>query len=105
MDKDRQLISPPIKKEKDIKREKDVKKEVKAEKDHREQHRAKDAKVAESELVRDLKAQLKYVISELNIFTVYCMGKIMVVHLFCDKFKLSSLKKIVKSIIYVNNIH
>jgi E3 ubiquitin-protein ligase BRE1 len=36
-----------------------VKKEVKTEKDHREQHRAKDAKVAESELVRDLKAQLK----------------------------------------------
>ncbi|PNF43153.1 E3 ubiquitin-protein ligase Bre1 [Cryptotermes secundus] len=59
IDKDRQLTSPPIKKEKDIKREKDVKKEVKTEKDHREQHRAKDAKVAESEMVRDLKAQLK----------------------------------------------
>jgi len=36
-----------------------VKKEIKTEKDHREQHRAKDAKGAESELVRDLKAQLK----------------------------------------------
>jgi E3 ubiquitin-protein ligase BRE1 len=59
VDKDRQLTSPPIKKEKDIKREKDVKKEIKTEKDHREQHRAKDAKGAESELVRDLKAQLK----------------------------------------------
>lgn len=61
-DKDRQLTSPTIKKEKDIKREKDVKKEVKVEKDHREQHRSKDAKVAESEIVRDLRAQLKYVL-------------------------------------------
>ena len=55
------LASPTLKKEKDIKREKDVKKEtIKSE--HRDQttHRSKDAKVAESELVRDLKAQLKY---------------------------------------------
>lgn len=56
------LTSPTLKKEKDIKREKDIKKEaVKTE--HRDPvHRAKDTKVAESELVRDLKAQLKYVI-------------------------------------------
>lgn len=53
------LASPTLKKEKDIKREKDIKKEIKTE--HRDQaHRTKDAKVAESELVRDLKAQLKY---------------------------------------------
>lgn len=64
VDKDRQLTSPPIKKEKDIKREKDVKKEIKTEKDHREQHRAKDAKGAESELVRDLKAQLKKAVND-----------------------------------------
>lgn len=53
------LTSPTLKKEKDIKREKDVKKEtVKTE--HRDPaHRAKETKVAESELVRDLKAQLK----------------------------------------------
>jgi hypothetical protein len=36
-----------------------VKKEPKTEKDHREQHRNKEAKAAENELVRDLKAQLK----------------------------------------------
>lgn len=55
------LTSPTLKKEKDIKREKDIKKEsIKPE--HRDPaHRAKDAKMAESELVRDLKAQLKYV--------------------------------------------
>ncbi|XP_069673294.1 E3 ubiquitin-protein ligase Bre1 isoform X1 [Periplaneta americana] len=64
VDKDRQLTSPPIKKEKDIKREKDIKKEIKTEKDHREQHRAKEAKVAESELVRDLKAQLKKAVND-----------------------------------------
>ncbi|PSN50248.1 E3 ubiquitin-protein ligase Bre1 [Blattella germanica] len=63
-DKDRQLTSPPIKKEKDIKREKDVKKEIKTEKDHREQHRAKEAKVVESEIVRDLKAQLKKAVND-----------------------------------------
>ena len=52
------LTSPTLKKEKDIKRDKDIKKEVKTE--HRDPaHRTKDAKVAESELVRDLKAQLK----------------------------------------------
>lgn len=55
------LTSPTVKKEKDIKREKDIKKEsIKTE--HREPaHRTKDSKMAESELVRDLKAQLKYV--------------------------------------------
>lgn len=54
------LTSPTLKKEKDIKREKDIKKEsIKTE--HRDPvHRTKDTKVAESELVRDLKAQLKY---------------------------------------------
>ncbi|XP_008209347.1 E3 ubiquitin-protein ligase Bre1 isoform X2 [Nasonia vitripennis] len=60
------LASPTLKKEKDIKREKDIKKEtVKTE--HRDQtHRAKDAKVAESELVRDLKAQLKKAVNEMK---------------------------------------
>lgn len=55
------LASPNFKKEKDIKREKDIKKDaIKVE--HRDQtHRARDAKIAESDLVRDLKAQLKYV--------------------------------------------
>lgn len=54
--------SPTAKKEGGIKQEKGtVKKEgaVKTEKDHREAQRAKEAKIAESELVRDLKAQLK----------------------------------------------
>lgn len=38
----------------------EVKKEVKTEKEHRgEQHRNKEAKAIETELVRDLKAQLK----------------------------------------------
>lgn len=55
------LTSPILKKEKDIKREKDIKKEL-LKTEHRDQsHRTKDAKMAESELVRDLKAQLKYV--------------------------------------------
>ncbi|XP_046998497.1 E3 ubiquitin-protein ligase Bre1 isoform X2 [Schistocerca americana] len=64
-DKERQLTSPTIKKEKDIKREKgEVKKEIKTEKDHREQHRGKDAKTAESELVRDLRAQLKKALND-----------------------------------------
>lgn len=60
------LTSPTLKKEKDIKREKDIKKEsVKTE--HRDPtHRAKDAKVAESELVRDLKAQLKKAVNEMK---------------------------------------
>lgn len=55
------LTSPTLKKEKDIKREKDIKKEsVKTE--HRDPaHRTKDGKMVESEIVRDLKAQLKYV--------------------------------------------
>jgi len=55
------LTSPTLKKEKDIKREKDIKKEL-LKTEHRDTiHRTKDAKMAESELVRDLKAQLKYV--------------------------------------------
>ena len=33
---------------------------TKTEKDHREAQRVKDAKIAESEIVRDLKNQLKY---------------------------------------------
>ncbi|XP_025160593.1 E3 ubiquitin-protein ligase Bre1 isoform X3 [Harpegnathos saltator] len=60
------LTSPTIKKEKDIKREKDIKKEsIKTE--HRDTaHRSKDAKMAESELVRDLKAQLKKAVNEMK---------------------------------------
>ncbi|XP_011631445.1 E3 ubiquitin-protein ligase Bre1 isoform X1 [Pogonomyrmex barbatus] len=60
------LTSPTLKKEKDIKREKDIKKEsVKTE--HRDPtHRTKDAKMAESELVRDLKAQLKKAVNEMK---------------------------------------
>ena len=63
------LTSPTLKKEKDNKREKDTKKEtIKTE--HRDPaHRAKDTKVAESELVRDLKAQLKYVLY-LTLFSI-----------------------------------
>ncbi|XP_067012730.1 E3 ubiquitin-protein ligase Bre1 isoform X2 [Anabrus simplex] len=66
IDKDRLMTSPPTKKEKDVKRcEKgDVKKEVKTEKDHKEQHRNKEAKVAESEMVRDLRAQLKKAVND-----------------------------------------
>lgn len=62
------LTSPTIKKEKDIKREKDIKKEsIKTE--HRDPaHRTKDTKMAESELVRDLKAQLKYVGIDIKYF-------------------------------------
>lgn len=61
------LTSPTLKKEKDNKREKDTKKEtIKTE--HRDPtHRAKDTKVAESELVRDLKAQLKYVLYHITL--------------------------------------
>lgn len=54
--------SPSAKKDGNVKQEKGVvKKEsaVKTEKDHREPQRAKDAKIAESEIVRDLKNQLK----------------------------------------------
>nr|XP_050848492.1 E3 ubiquitin-protein ligase Bre1 isoform X2 [Vespula vulgaris] len=60
------LTSPTLKKEKDIKREKDIKKEsIKTE--HRDPvHRTKDTKVAESELVRDLKAQLKKAVNEMK---------------------------------------
>ncbi|XP_015514914.1 E3 ubiquitin-protein ligase Bre1 isoform X2 [Neodiprion pinetum] len=60
------LASPTLKKEKDTKREKDVKKEtVKTE--HREPaHRTKETKIMESELVRDLKAQLKKAVNEMK---------------------------------------
>lgn len=65
------LTSPTLKKEKDIKREKDIKKEsIKTE--HRDPaHRTKDAKMAESELVRDLKAQLKYVQRDIEHYFIY----------------------------------
>nr|CAD7447157.1 unnamed protein product [Timema bartmani] len=62
-DKD-QLQSPTMKKEKDLKKEKDVKKEVKNEKDQKEQHRAKELKAADSEMVRDLRAQLKKALND-----------------------------------------
>lgn len=60
------LTSPTLKKEKDIKREKDIKKEsVKTE--HRDPaHRTKDGKMVESEIVRDLKAQLKKAVNEMK---------------------------------------
>lgn len=56
----------PLKKE-GVKQEKGVvKKEdmIKQEKDHRETQRAKEAKIAESEMVRDLKNQLKKALNE-----------------------------------------
>ncbi|EFA09945.1 E3 ubiquitin-protein ligase Bre1 [Tribolium castaneum] len=59
--------SPSAKKDAGVKQEKGaVKKEptVKTEKDHREAQRAKDAKIAESEMVRDLKNQLKKALNE-----------------------------------------
>ncbi|XP_011341298.1 E3 ubiquitin-protein ligase Bre1 isoform X2 [Ooceraea biroi] len=60
------LTSPTLKKEKDIKREKDIKKEL-LKTEHRDPtHRTKDAKMAESELVRDLKAQLKKAVNEMK---------------------------------------
>ncbi|KAK0162907.1 hypothetical protein PV327_006638 [Microctonus hyperodae] len=61
--------SPTLKKEKEIKREKDVKKEGGIKSEHREQaasHRVKDPKVVESEIVRDLKAQLKKTVNEMK---------------------------------------
>ncbi|CAG9834793.1 unnamed protein product [Diabrotica balteata] len=59
--------SPGVKKEGAPKQDKNtVKKEVvpKAEKDHREAMKAKEAKIAENELVRDLKNQLKKALNE-----------------------------------------
>ncbi|KAH0807506.1 hypothetical protein GEV33_015279 [Tenebrio molitor] len=59
--------SPSAKKDAGVKQEKGtVKKEpaVKTEKDHREAQRVKDAKIAESEMVRDLKNQLKKALNE-----------------------------------------
>ncbi|XP_048507689.1 E3 ubiquitin-protein ligase Bre1 isoform X2 [Athalia rosae] len=60
------LASPTLRKEKDIKREKDIKKEaIKTE--HRDLgHRSKETKLADSELVRDLKAQLKKAVNEMK---------------------------------------
>ncbi|XP_022918335.1 E3 ubiquitin-protein ligase Bre1 [Onthophagus taurus] len=57
--------SPSIKKE-GGKQEKTAKKEVgvKSEKEHREAQRAKEAKIAENEIIRDLKAQLKKALNE-----------------------------------------
>ncbi|XP_063973594.1 E3 ubiquitin-protein ligase Bre1 isoform X1 [Diachasmimorpha longicaudata] len=61
------LTSPTLKKEKDIKREKDIKKETAVKTEHRDPaHRLKDPKVAESEIVRDLKAQLKKTVNEMK---------------------------------------
>ncbi|XP_018574092.1 E3 ubiquitin-protein ligase Bre1 [Anoplophora glabripennis] len=59
--------SPTAKKEGAVKQEKNVvKKEVtvKTEKEHREAQRAKEAKIAENEMVRDLKNQLKKALNE-----------------------------------------
>lgn len=55
------LFLSSIKKDKDIKREKDVRKDAIVKVDHKENtlHRIKDSKGVESEIVRDLKAQLK----------------------------------------------
>ncbi|XP_014299475.2 E3 ubiquitin-protein ligase Bre1 isoform X2 [Microplitis demolitor] len=62
------LILSTLKKGKDIKREKDVKKEVGVKTEHKENtvHRIKDSKVIESEIVRDLKAQLKKTVNEMK---------------------------------------
>lgn len=79
------LTSPTLKKEKDIKREKDIKKEL-LKTEHRDPaHRTKDAKMAESELVRDLKAQLKYVryhryTQSRFIFSLHCRGETEFLH-------------------------
>jgi len=59
--------SPTAKKDGTVKQEKGaVKKDpaVKTEKDHREIQRAKEAKIAENEVIRDLKAQLKKALNE-----------------------------------------
>lgn len=60
------LSSPTLKKEKDLKREKDIKREIKAEHKDSMIHRAKDPKAIESEIVRDLKAQLKKAMNEMK---------------------------------------
>ncbi|KAF5279193.1 hypothetical protein FQR65_LT03440 [Abscondita terminalis] len=59
--------SPSAKKEGAVKQEKGViKKEpvIKTEKDHRDLQRAKEAKITENEVIRDLKAQLKKALNE-----------------------------------------
>ncbi|CAH1406685.1 unnamed protein product [Nezara viridula] len=58
-DKEKCGSSPIVKKEGAA----NIKKEIKKEQ-HRDQHRAKDVKPAESELVRDLKAQLKKAVND-----------------------------------------
>lgn len=61
-DKDKGNASSPTTKKENVKQEKGVvKKEaaVKTEKEHREAQRAKEAKIAESEIVKDLRFQLK----------------------------------------------
>ncbi|XP_034938815.1 E3 ubiquitin-protein ligase Bre1 isoform X2 [Chelonus insularis] len=62
------LPSPVMKKEKDVKRDKDVKKDPALKTEHRDQtaHRSKDPKMVESEMVRDLKAQLKKTVNEMK---------------------------------------
>lgn len=68
-DKSAASTSPVVKKETNVKQEGKtgtVKKEptVKTEKDHRDAQRAKETKIAESETIRDLKAQLKKALNE-----------------------------------------
>ncbi|CAG5096799.1 Similar to Bre1: E3 ubiquitin-protein ligase Bre1 (Drosophila melanogaster) [Cotesia congregata] len=62
------LFLSSIKKDKDIKREKDVRKDAIVKVDHKENtlHRIKDSKGIESEIVRDLKAQLKKTVNEMK---------------------------------------
>lgn len=58
--------SPGVKKEGIKQEKKEIKKDpaVKTEKDHRDAQRAKEAKIAESDMVRDLKNQLKKALNE-----------------------------------------
>ncbi|XP_044003278.1 E3 ubiquitin-protein ligase Bre1 isoform X3 [Aphidius gifuensis] len=59
------LTSPTLKKEKiDIKKEKDIKKEGNIKTEHRD--RSKDSKIAESEIVRELRGQLKKTVNEMK---------------------------------------
>ncbi|XP_074106395.1 E3 ubiquitin-protein ligase Bre1 isoform X1 [Cotesia typhae] len=62
------LFLSSIKKDKDIKREKDVRKDAIVKVDHKENtlHRIKDSKSVESEIVKDLKAQLKKTVNEMK---------------------------------------
>lgn len=68
--------SPTAKKDGTVKQDKgSVKKDpaVKTDKDHREMQKAKEAKIAENEAIRELKAQLKYIISFLLSINFYCV--------------------------------